>query len=109
MDFRIEEVSGIGDYEEKDLLENKKDVEQKKREKIYCIPNGKAFCIKREKTIELRTDKNLSRLLREKYESVMVSRYFGNGGIEIVLSGQITLEELYDMVRLSFNLTKNLE
>ena len=39
----------------------------------------------------------------------MVSRYFGNGGIEIVMSGQIPLEEIYDMARLSYNLTKELE
>ena len=39
----------------------------------------------------------------------MISRYFGNGGIEIVMSGQIPLDEIYDMVRLSYNLTKDLE
>ena len=59
--------------------------------------------------MEVRTDRNLSKLLREQYESVMVSRYFGNGGIEIVMSGQIPLDEIYDMVRLSYNLTKEIE
>ena len=35
----------------------------------------------------------------------MESRYFGRGGIEIVMSGQFSNEELEDFVRLSYNLT----
>ena len=85
MEFLIAEVGGIGEYK------------------------MKAFIVDRKKTVEVRTDRNLSKLLREQYESVMVSRYFGNGGIEIVMSGQIPLDEIYDMVRLSYNLTKEIE
>ena len=92
MEFHIEEIGGIGEYKVNDLF----------------AKNG-AFLIDRKKTVEVRTDRNLSKLLREQYESVMVSRYFGNGGIEIVMSGQIPLEEIYDMARLSYNLTKELE
>lgn len=44
-------------------------------------------------------------MLRERYESVMESRYFGRGGIELVPSGQLTDEEIADLVRLSYNLT----
>ena len=44
-------------------------------------------------------------LLKEKYESVMESRYFGRGGIEIVLAGQLSEQELFDLVRLSWNLS----
>ena len=103
MEFKIEEVSGIGEYSFEDLV-NK----ERKEGKIYLAPNGKAFLVLHdEKTIEVRTDENLSKVLREKYESVMQSRYFGRGGIEIVLSGQMSLDELYDLVRLSYNLTTN--
>ena len=35
----------------------------------------------------------------------MQSRYFGRGGIEVVLSGQLSRDELEDLVRLSYNLT----
>ena len=101
MDFRISEVSGIGEYTVEDLVKK-----EKKEGKIFLAPNNKAFCVWHEgKTIEVRTDANLLKVLREKYESVMVSRYFGRGGIEIVLSGQIEQEQLYDLVRLSYNLT----
>ena len=47
--------------------------------------------------------------MREKYESVMESRYFGRGGIEIVMSGQLEDEEIEDLVRLSYNVTKEME
>lgn len=101
MDFNIDAVSGIGEYIEEDLVKK-----EKKEGKIFLAPNNKAFCVLREgKTVEIRTDNNLSKVLREKYESVMQSRYFGRGGIEIVLSGQISQEELYDLVRLSYNMT----
>jgi predicted DNA-binding protein (MmcQ/YjbR family) len=57
-------------------------------------------------TIEIRTDSELRNLLTEKYESVMESRYFGRGGIEIVLAGnQLSDDELCDLVRLSYNLS----
>ena len=108
MEFLIAEVGGIGDYTEKDLIGRNGEVEGR----IFLALNEKAFLVflvDRVKTVEIRTDKNLSRLLRERYESVMVSRYFGNGGIEIVMSGQIPLDEIYDMVRLSYNLTKEIE
>ena len=45
-------------------------------------------------------------MLENKYESVMESRYFGRGGIEIVIAGnQLPEDELCDLVRLSYNLT----
>ena len=101
MDLDIEAVSGIGEYLVEDLVKK-----EKKEGKIFLVPNGKAFAVLHEgKTIEVRTDLNLSKVLREKYESVMQSRYFGRGGIEIVLSGQIEQDQLYDLVRLSYNMT----
>ena len=56
--------------------------------------------------MEVRTDNKLSKLLREKYESVMESRYFGRGGIEIVNSGQLDFDEICDLVRLSYRLSE---
>ena len=44
-------------------------------------------------------------LLKNKYESVMESRYFGRGGLEIVMAGQLGPTEIADLVRLSYNLT----
>lgn len=105
MDFKIEEINGIGDYTRGNLISKG----GKKEGEVFVAPNEKVFLVLRKKTIEVRTDNNLSKLLRERYESVMVSRYFGNGGVEIVGSGQIPLEEIYDMVRLSYNLTQKIE
>lgn len=94
MNFKIEEVSGIGEYSEK--------------EGVFFVPGGKAFLVVHSNTVEVRTDENLKRLLTENYESVMESRYFGRNGIEIVLSGQLLEDEINDIVRLSYNLTKEL-
>ena len=91
MNFKIEEVSGIGEYSEK--------------EGVFFVPEGKAFLVVHPNTVEVRTDENLKRLLTGKYESVMESRYFGRNGIEIVLAGQLALGEVYDLTRLSYNLT----
>lgn len=105
MVFDVSEISGIpADF----LVQEKMLGEGVDAEKvtIYKVSEeGKAFLIVRKNTIEVRTDRKLSGLLREKYESVMESRYFGRGGIEIVLSGQLNEEELADLVRLSYNLS----
>lgn len=94
MVFDISKVTGIGDYEGK----------QEKERTIYS-KGDKAFLVVNKNTIELRTDDKLAKLLEEKYESVMQSRYFGRGGIEIVPAGQLEENEIYDLVRLSYNLT----
>lgn len=92
MKFEVEKVGGIGEYAEKDG--------------VFSVPKGKAFLVVHKNTLEVRTDENLKRLLMEKYESVMESRYFGRNGIEIVLSGQLAVDEINDIVRLSYNLTR---
>lgn len=92
MELKIEQVGGIGEYTEK--------------EGVFMAPEGKVFLVVHKNTIEVRTDANLQKLLMEKYESVMKSRYFGRGGIEVVLSGQLPEDEIYDLVRLSYNLTR---
>ena len=95
MVFDLSKVTGIGEYTEK----------QEKERTIYNI-GEKAFLIENKNTIEIRTDDKLAKLLEEKYESVMESRYFGRGGIEIVLAGQLEDSEIEDLVRLSYNMTK---
>ena len=71
----------------------------------WFTPNAKVFLVHNKSTVEVRTDAELANLLTDKYESVMRSRYFGAGGIEIVLSGQLSQSEIEDLVRLSYNLT----
>lgn len=92
--FDVTRVEGIGEYTEK---VEKKRVLYQKGERVFLVVNAN--------TIEVRTDAKLGALLREKYESVMESRYFGRGGIEVVLAGQLSEAELEDLVRLSYNLT----
>jgi len=69
------------------------------------LKDEKVFLVVNKNTIEVRTDAELKKLLVEKYESVMESRYFGRGGVEIVMAGQLSDDELFDLVRLSYNLS----
>lgn len=96
--IRLEDISGIGEWTEGRHGEKGEDT-------VYEV-GGKAFLVVRPKTVEMRCDVKLGAMLREKYESVMESRYFGRGGIEVVPSGQLEDGELEDLVRLSYNLTK---
>ena len=102
MVFDVSKVNGIGGYtEEGATLGNGDDAE-----KVTVFKNGeKAFLVVRKNTLEVRTDDKLRDLLREKYESVMESRYFGRGGIEIVDSGQLSFDEICDLVRLSYRMS----
>ena len=93
--IEIERMEGIGKYE----------VDEQEGVRVYKVPGGRAFLVVRKNTIEVRTDRQLGEKLRGDYESVMESRYFGRGGIEVVRSGQLTDEEMCDLVRLSYNLT----
>lgn len=79
---------------------------QTEKDRTLYLKGDKAFLISHPNTIEIRTDAKLKDLLEEKYESVMQSRYFGRGGIEIVLAGQLSEGEIADLIRLSYNLTK---
>ena len=72
---------------------------------LYFTPDQKVFLVTHKNTFELRTDLKLSHLLQSKYETVMQSRYFGKGGIEIVPSPQLPDSDLADLIRLSYNLT----
>lgn len=94
MVFDVSKVSGIGEF----------CVKNEKERSLFTV-NEKTFLVVNKNTIEVRSDRELSKLLQEKYESVMGSRYFGRGGIEIVMSGQLEESEIEDLVRLSYNLT----
>lgn len=94
----IKNISGIDEFEE---------IPEKER-KLFKL-GEKVFLVENKNTIEVRTDFKLGKLLREKYESVMESRYFGRGGIEIVMSGQLEDSEIEDLIRLSYNLSKEIE
>lgn len=106
----VSKISGLGDFTSSKEKLNDKDIvvfRKKVEEQIFggeeCVE--KPFLVVRGNTIEVRSDRKLSRILREKYESVMESRYFGRGGLEIVTSGQLSQSELEDLIRLSYNLT----
>ena len=90
----LHEISGIKDYTKK----------QEKNRTIY-FKGDKAFLVQNKNTIEVRCDEKLSQVLQHDYESVMESRYFGRGGIEIVPTNQLSPEELGDLIRLSYDLT----
>ena len=94
MVFDISKITGLGPYE----------LKAEETRELY-LKDGRTFLVRHRNTMEVRCDEKLSQLLKEKYESVMESRYYGHGGIEIVLAGQLSLRELEDLVRLSYNLT----
>lgn len=95
----VAKISGIGGWTQKERKnEHETDI-------MYVAPNEKVFLVVRPKTIEVRCDGKLAKKLREDYETVMESRYFGRGGVEIVPSGQLEEAEIEDLVRLSYNMT----
>lgn len=95
MVFDVSKVAGISDFKKKT-----------EKERALFLVQEKVFLVVNKNTIEIRCDSRLSKFLQEKYESVMESRYFGHGGIEIVMSGQLAENEVEDLVRLSYNLSK---
>ena len=94
MVFDVSKITGIGPYE----------IKHEKDRDIF-IKGQLAFLVLHRNTIEVRCDQRLSENLKGKYESVMDSRYYGKGGIEIVLAGQLSPRELEDLIRLSYNIT----
>ena len=95
----VKMISGVGEY-----VTKQEKVGEKSR--ILYMVGEKVFLVENKNTIEVRCDKELAKLLQAKYESVMESRYFGRGGIEIVMSGQLEKTELEDLIRLSYNLSR---
>ena len=113
MEELVAKISGLGQYRvsSEKIKDEEVTIFWKKviPEETFGDSDGedteKAFLIVRKNTLEVRCDRKLSGLLREKYESVMESRYFGRGGIEIVNSGQLEPSEVEDLIRLSYNLS----
>lgn len=96
----LSQINGIEDYTKKP---------DQDRELYYVKTNSgedKVFLVINKHTIEFRTDEKLANVLKEKYESVMESRYFGRAGLELVPAGQLTDEEIEDLIRLSYRLSK---
>ena len=87
MVFDVSKVSGIADFSEK-----------REKERTLFFREEKAFLVINKNTIEVRCDFKLSKCLQDKYESVMESRYFGRGGIEIVMSGQLKENEVEETI-----------
>ena len=85
---------------------------QEKEWRVFEL-NGHVFlCIEKGTDplrIELRCERNLSKTLQERYESVMESRALGRNGIEIICSGQLTGDEVIDLVRHAYEQTKIME
>ena len=94
MVFDVSKISGVGEF-----------TVQKEKDRELYLKNGRTFLVMHRNTIEVRCDQKLSELLKERYESIMESRYFGRGGVEIVLAGQLSENDLADLVRLSYNMT----
>ncbi len=103
--MELSKISGLGPFTKKtEKLDN-----YSSRDIFFPENSEKPFLIVNKNTMELRTDDKLGKLLIGKYESVMQSRYFGRGGLEIVTTAdQLKKDELEDLVRLSYNLTKDL-
>ncbi len=70
---------------------------------------GKMFAIIAEKSdpvrVSLKCDPKLVEVLREKYESVVPGYHLNKKHWNtIICSGQLSLEEIHDLIRLSYNL-----
>ncbi len=55
--------------------------------------------------VQVRADRNLSKTLQGRYESVMESRALGRNGIEIICSGQLNHDEIIDLVRHGYEMS----
>ncbi|MDO4747007.1 MAG: hypothetical protein Q4A70_01520 [Candidatus Saccharibacteria bacterium] len=91
----VSKIAGIGEF-----------TVQQEKDRVLYFRGQLAFLVLHRNTIEVRCDQRLSENLKTKYESVMESRYYGKGGIEIVLAGQLSPSEIEDLIRLSYNITQ---
>lgn len=70
-------------------------------EKIFlCMEQGKTPL-----RLELRCDRKLGQTLQGRYESVMGSRALGRNGIEIICSGQLNEDEIFDLIRHAYEVS----
>ena len=97
----VTELSVLDDITEKTAGE---------KDELRVFERGEKICVVVEKgtqplRIELRCDYKLSKLLQERYESVMESRSLGKNGIEVICSGQLSDEELHDLIRHAYEVS----
>ena len=76
---------------------------------VYRAANDKLFALVAEGSqplrLSLKTDPNLSELLRQKYESVLPGYHLNKKHwVTILLTGQLSDDEIRDLIRLSFEL-----
>ena len=72
-------------------------------EKIFlCMEQGKTPL-----RLELRCDRKLGQTLQGRYESVMESRALGRNGIEIICSGQLSEDEIVDLIRHAYEVSSD--
>ena len=102
MVFDLSKINGIEKFTTK--IETL-DEEKAPKTRTLFYRDEKVFLVENKNTIEVRKKKKLAEFLKEKYESVMESRYFGRGGIEIVLADQLKEDEIEDLIRLSYDLS----
>ena len=70
-------------------------------DKIFAVLKDGASPLR----LEVKTDTRLSKHLRTKYESVLLSQNMSKKDwIEILCTGQLTDEEVKDLIRLSYDL-----
>ncbi len=80
---------------------------------VYKTGDDKMFALVQEKSepvrISLKCDPLLAKTLREKYESVMAGYHLNKKHWNtIILSGQLSWEEIQDLIRHSYNLVTGL-
>ena len=83
---------------------------QKEEEKTRYLLRGEKIFLAMSKgvapvRIEVRCEKQLSKTLQKRYESAMGGRVLGRNGLELVCSGQLSYDEICDLIRLSYNLS----
>jgi predicted DNA-binding protein (MmcQ/YjbR family) len=79
---------------------------------LFKSPEGAIFAIIHDQSkplrVEAKCDRQLAKLLRDKYETVLPSKNMEAATWnEIICTGQLTDEEVEDLVRLSYGLVVN--
>ena len=83
------------------LIEDKQSMVAKRGERICVVVEKNMNPLR----VELRCDRKLSETLQARYESVMESRALGRNGIEIICSGQLSDDEVMDLVRHGYEMS----
>jgi predicted DNA-binding protein (MmcQ/YjbR family) len=101
----LELARGLGDNISEEVLTS--DEGQGRKTSRVLKRDGRIFLVVWEDTqplrIEMKCDGKLGKFLRKKYESVLDSITLGGGGIEVICSGQLSQDEVMDLVRFSWN------